>query len=604
MDRQFPNTSLPAWLRPVAAVALTIALAWGIDLALAGPEPASLPPFLAYLLGPGWHWLVVLVAVTLSVALAPRSRRIVRAGSRGLAALEARPALGWVFLAALLVVGFARVPSLRRELVDVAGDEPKYLRIALSLVNDTDVDVSGGRDAPPDLALRLKQLHSLAHATRDAVVGLVRPTEIPPDHRWDAGNWNIRGPRGGVYDLQPPGLPALLALFIVFGEAAYPASDPAGLAAAFLVCCWVLGAVETYKLARGVLASRSAALLATALLYATAPVFVGGYFLYPESAGLFLVPFCYRRLRACERPLGPGVAIAAGLVAGGLFWLHPKFVALSLVLLAIGLSRPRASMRTRLLLAGAFALAAGSSLLYVHHLTGLFRPEGLYIRQAQEYVGVPPLLSLAYVWGLANGLVGARDGILVLAPVLLLGVAALPAAIAAQRRTTLELLAMFGAVWLTAAVHSGVSLGPPARLFVPVAFAPMLVLALAVRDAGLRPRVLVPVLLLSCVSIAVTARTASSWRLSFNPYRGLFETPACDFTRDLPSRNRPSTTAVADVARSVLLLGAAVALGLRWRRRTGPDTTAAAEALCLLGVAVALAFGLDALGRWLPGAGP
>ena len=89
----------------------------------------------------------------------------------------------------------------------------------------------------------------------------------------------------------------MLALFIGFGQAAFPALGPASLAAAFLVCCWVLGALMTYALARDVLASRPAALLSTALLFSTAPVFVGGYFLYPESAALFLVPFCYRRLR-------------------------------------------------------------------------------------------------------------------------------------------------------------------------------------------------------------------------------------------------------------------------------------------------------------------
>lgn len=564
----------------------------------------SLPTWLAYLLGPGWHWPVALAAVALGVALAPRNARLARACPGLLRAIEGRPALGWILLVALVAVGFARVPDLRRELAGITGDEPKYLRIAQSLVNDTDADVSGGRETPPDLALRLRQLRSVALATHDALGGLVNPPEIPKDHPWDAGNWSVRSLHGGVYHLQPPGLPALLAVFIGLGQALLPEQGPGALAAVFLVCCWVLGAVETYKLARDVLASRAAALLWTGLLFATAPVFVGGYHLYPESVALFLVPFCYRRLRAGERPLGSRGAIAAGLVAGGLWWIHPKFVALSLVLLAIGLVRPAASVRARFLLAGAFALAAGSSLLYVHHLTGLFRPEGLYIRQAQEYVGVPPLVSRAYAYGLANALLGAKDGLFVLAPVLLLGVAAIPAAMVARRRTTLELLALFGAVWLTAAVHAGVSLASPARLFVPVAFAPMLVLALGFREVGPRPRVLVPLLLLSLVSIAVTARTASHWRLSLNPYRGLFPSPAHDFTRDLPSRDRLGTTPVADVARAALLLGTALVLGLRWRRRPARDTSAAVEALYLAGVVVAVAFGLDAAGKVRPGAGP
>ena len=601
VNGQLPSTLRAVWSGPASAVAFAIALAVsGGYLAPAALESARLPPFLAYLLGPGSHWLVVLAVVTLGVSLATRRARLASVASRLVSAIEGRPALGWAFLAVLAGVGFTRVPDLRRELVDLVGDEPKSLRIAMSLVNDTDVDISGGRETPPDIGLRLKQLASVARSTGDAVGSLVKGTQIPPGHRWDAGNWSVHGLHGGVYHLQPPGFPALLAAFIGFGQAAFPERSAGGLAAAFLVCCWVLGAVEIYKLARDVLASRAGALAATGLLFATAPVFVGGYHLYPESLALVLIPFCYRRLRASERPLGSGAAFVAGLVAGGLWWIHPKFVAPSLALLAIGLLRPRASARTRLLVAGAFAMSAGSSLLYVHRVTGLLRPEGLYLRQAQEYQGVPPLATLDYAHGLANGLVGARDGILVLAPVLLLGLAALPAAMAARRRTTLELGALFGAVWLTAAVHWGISIGPPARLFVPVAFVPMLVLALAIREVGPRPRVLVPVLLLSLVSIAVTARTASNWRLAFNPYRGLFTSPAQDFTRNLPSRDHG---AAADLARAALVLGTVVALGLRWRRRAPPDTSAEVEALGLLAAAVALAFGLGAVGNELPGPG-
>jgi hypothetical protein len=404
----------------------------------------------------------------------------------------------------------------------------------------------------------------------------------------------VHGRHGGVYHLQPPGLPALLAVFLGVGQVLLPERAPGFFAALFLVCCWILAAVETWRLARDVLDSRAAAVAVTALVFATAPVFVGGYHLYPESVALLLVPFAYRRLRAGGPPLDSGAAIGAGLVAGGLWWLHPKFVALSLVLLAIGLLRPAARATQRALLAGTFVLAVGSSLLYVHHVTGLLRPEGLYIRQAQEYVGLPALASRTYLHGLANALVGAKDGIFVLAPVLLLGVAALPAALAARRRAALELVALFAACWLTAAVHGGVSLASPARLFVPVAFVPALLLALALRALGPRSRLLVPLVLLSLVSCAVTARTASHWRLALNPYRGLFASPAYEFTRSLPARERPSQTAAADLAQAGLILGAAFALGLRWRRLGERETSPTAEALLLLAAAAALALALDA----------
>jgi hypothetical protein len=611
MDPQRPKASPTAGSGSAAADTLavgSVVLAW--YLAPAVVQRVPLPPFLAYVFGPGSHWLLVLAAVALSVSLGRRTSRLRRVASRLLGAAAGRSSLLWVFVAALVGVGFARVPDLRRDLANIGGDEPKYLRIALSLVNDTDIDISGGRATPPDLGLRLSQLRSLAMTTRDAVVGILRPTDIPPEHCWDAGNWSVRGLHGGVYHLQPPGLPALLAVFLGFGQALFPERGAAGLAAEFLVCFWILGAIETYKLTRDVLASRMAALLATAMLFATAPVFVGGYHLYPESVALFLVPFCYRRLRAAEPPLGSRAAIAGGLVAGGLWWIHPKFVAPSLVLIVIGLLRPRASAMARSALASSFVLVAGSSLLYVHYVTGLLRPEGLYIRQAQEYVGVPPLASLAYVQGLVNGLFGPRDGIFVLAPVLLLGVASLPAAFGARRRTTLELFALFGATWLTAAVHGGVSLASPARLFVPVAFAPMLLLALATRAVGARPRVLVPVLFLSLISFAVTARTASHWRLTLNPYRGLFVSQAHDFTRSLPSREPVRAVVASGALRTLLLLGAVLVLGARWTRRAIPDTGAGLEALYLLALMVVLAFALDAAGprlfnrsSWEGGAG-
>jgi len=581
------------WVRTLS-VATVLALPCAVARVLpSAANRVTLPPFLAFVLGPGCHWFVVLALVTLGVSLAPRSARLRRAWETLVAGADRRPALlGWLLVAVLAVVGYARVPPLRRDLLDLTGDEPKYLRMAMSLVNDSDVDVSGGRDSPPDLRLRLRQLAGVARSTQEALVSLVEGTPVPSDHRWDAGNWSIYGLHGGEYHVQPPGLPALLAVFIGTGQSIFPGCSPRRLAADFLVLCWILAAVETYRLSREVLGSRPGALGATALLFATAPVFVGGYHLYPESVGMLLVPFCFRRVHASGRPLRPASAVAAGLVAGGLWWIHPKFVVPSLALLAIGLLGPRASARTRLLLAAAFAVAAVSSLLYVYRLTGLFRPEGLYVRQAQEYRGVPSPLSIDFLAGLATGLVGARDGILLLAPVLLLAVAALPAAACARRRTTLELCAVFAAVWATSAVHWGVSLGPPARLFITVAFAPMLVLALGVRQIGPRPRVLLPLLLLASLSLAITVRTASYWRFAFNPYRGLFATPAQNFTRDLPARGRAT---VRDLARAALIIGAAAGAGLRWRRRATPETTAEFEAVALVGAAAALACALFAL---------
>ena len=584
----------PEMSRPRAAdLAAALALA---ALGLLGPRlmpPPGLPPFLGYLLGPGSHWL--LVASALVLGLRPgRGEGPARLARRLARVLESHRAVPWLALALLALVAFGRVPEHRRAAVHLGGDEPKYLRIAESLLRDADVDVSGGRTERPPLELRQRQLRTLALTARDAVADVFSPTPVPPGHRWSAGNWGVHGRHGGVYYLQPPGLPLLLAAFLGPAELVFPGRDPGSLVAAFLSCLWVLAGVETFLLTREVLGSRAAALLSTAALFSTAPVFVGGTCLYPESVALFLFPFCYRRLRASERAWGWGALAAAGLAAGGLWWIHPKFLAPSLVFLALAALRPRTPVRARLAFVVPFALLALSSLVYVHHVTGLFRPEGLYVRQAEEYTGVPEVLSMAIASGLANGLLGGRDGILVFAPVLLLAPAGLVCLRRAEVRTALELLALFSATWLTAAVHAGTSLGSPARLFVPVAFALALLVAWGVARAGPRPPVLLPLLFLLLVGLAITARTNSHWRLAANPYRELFPTEAVDFTTSLPAYDLSPRARLGDVARVLLVLAAASALGLRWRK--GADSPAGLEALRLLAVVAALAFLLEALG--------
>lgn len=57
---------------------------------------------------------------------------------------------------------------------------------------------------------------------RDLAMNLFDPVVIPPDHAWNAGNWTVRGLDGGLYHLQPPGLPALVAVALGIGEALLP----------------------------------------------------------------------------------------------------------------------------------------------------------------------------------------------------------------------------------------------------------------------------------------------------------------------------------------------------------------------------------------------
>src|SRR5262245_31615762 len=171
---------------------------------------ADFPPLLAYLLFPGRMLLVALGVIVLIWTI--RDRIALGSGEGPLRGLLEQPWFALLALAFVAYVSVARVPQAEREAEAFGGDEPKYLRIAFSLLRDTDADVSGGRTETPPLAVRLQQARHLILVTRDATLELFRPVTIPEGHVWNAGNWTVRGLDGGLYHLQPPGLPALVAI--------------------------------------------------------------------------------------------------------------------------------------------------------------------------------------------------------------------------------------------------------------------------------------------------------------------------------------------------------------------------------------------------------
>jgi urea transporter len=127
-------------------------------------------------------------------------------------------------------------------------------------------------------------------------------------------------------------------------------------------------------------------------------------------------------------------------------------------------------------------------LLFQHHVTGLARPDALYLVYGSEvYAGLGAILSPRLATGIVNALFAARDGLLVMAPVLIAAALALPISWRQSRRPTLALTAVFAAVWFVAAVHEGGAPGPPARLMAPAI--PLLSVPVAIALRTLRPGV-------------------------------------------------------------------------------------------------------------------
>lgn len=555
----------------------------------------DVPPLLAYLLFPGRNLFALLGSLVALWSLL-RDRTALASISRGLEAVTAHRAFPVVMFALITVVAFARVPQQEKEAGAFGGDEPKYLRIAFSLLRDTDADVSGGRTQSPDLQMRLQQVRTLVLTGRDAAAKLFHPVVIPEGHVWNAGNWTVRGLEGGLYHLQPPGLPALVAVALGIGEAILPERDPGIYVFVLLALIWVLGARELWLLSVEITGDRTGSAGLVAMVLLSAPVYIGGYQLFPESLALWLFPWLFRRLRTSERELRTGTALLCGLVTGYLLWVHPKLTIVAALFAVMALARPDTQARSRAAFGLTFGVVAFASLLYCFHVSGLFRPEGLYIRQAEEYVGSPNPLSLRFAAGAVKALLGGRDGLFVFAPILVLGLVVLRA-LKRPSRSTFEAWCLFGVVWLTSAVHDGASLGSPARLMAPVAFVPALFLARALRDRPPAPLAAAAVLLF-VFGGQITETMSSDWRKNVNPYRAMFPYPATNFEPSLPGNSFSDESYIVDLQKAgLILLTLVIVTGLIRRAAAGRGARHAPAmfGMGVVSVVAVLAFGL----HWL-----
>lgn len=553
------------------------------------------PPLLAYLLFPGRDLMLLLGGIVV-LWTALRGRVPATRIASTLESATAHRAFAIAALSVIAVVAFARVPQQEKEAEAFGGDEPKYLRIAFSLLRDTDADIGGGRTETPDFSTRMLQVRNLALVARDSVVNLFGPVVIPKNHQWNAGNWTVRGLDGGLYHLQPPGLPALVAVALGVGEAFLPERDPGLYVFVLLALVWTLAARELWLLSVEITGDSLGSAILVAMVFLSAPIYVGGYQLFPESLSLFVFPWLFRRLRTSERVLGSFTAFLCGLVSGYLLWIHPKLTLVAALFAAVAILRPATSARAKGLFVFGFFATVFTSLLYCHHISGLFRPEGLYIRQAEEYVGSPNPLSLRFAAGLVKALVGGRDGLFIFAPILALGVMSL-SALRRPSRSTVEAWSLFAVVWLTSAVHDGASLGSPARLMAPVVFVPALFLARALRDRPPAP-FLAAAVLLFVFGAHITDIMTSDWRRNVNPYRTMFANPATNFEPSLPGNSFSDEAYVVDLEKAgLILLAVAIATALIRRSAARTDSTHAPARFGagMLALVVVLAFGL----HWL-----
>lgn len=531
------------WLQPVTALG---AVALGVLPAVPGAGEYGAP--VAYLLYDlRWWWAAVLISWT-----AVRADRLLRDPMRNaLVALGARvggrwrlPVLTGLLFLAVVAWAIVTTPHLRFS-ADLHGDEPKYVRYCELWFQGGGLEITGKKQLTDADVARVPQLHRtvalfVSGCLRDAraFLGDLRQFAGDPDaFRWNRARGEsgfLSGKDGGLYQKYQPGASAFLFPGYVVDrmlpgmKPGYQDEFPAALPMTNLMMLLVFGACAAvlFHVLRHALATSDAlAWWWAAAAMTTLPTGAFAFQLYPELPGLllFLASALFVLFQAGRA--STVTAALAGAAAGGLAWLHPRFLLLSLVVAATGVARTHGT--TRRSFAAACALVYASVGAYAYHVTGSWMPTALWDATDPEgalvMAGLPLNLAayaLHRVWG-----------VLPHAPIL---IAALPGLVLLARDSRVHALFICAAVLALAIPAAGHTLsaagGTPGRLVmagVPILIWPV---ALFIRRYWSSAAVRAATVLLLVVSVesavsynrhhrhkavgVMHAATSSGWRLN------------------------------------------------------------------------------------------
>jgi len=477
----------PGMLQLTLAAAMGLLAAWLLDvrallllLALAPLLPAASGHFPGLLVFQG-PILLLLAALAMGAILGERTSL-----SQRLLERLARPSV-------LLLAGFAVFAGVGSFIPGPAGpqgDEPHYLTMTQSLLSDLDLD--------------------LADEFRDREYASFFPGELRP-------HASPSSPEGALYSIHAPGLPVLLLPgYALLGYPGAKLTMSALAALAALIAALAIGRFT---------GSRDLAAAAWLALVLTPPLPFFAVAIYPEvPAALATALFLWRASGAKV----PDWTIA--IAAAALPWIHPKFLPLSLVGVAVvAIPAISWSRRARAMLP---LLASCAALLVFYDAT--YGAPSLSAAYGPGFSDdVTPLRAF---WGAPALLADRQFGLLATSPVWAL---ALPGALTLARSSRPGLawaLALGGSTFLVGASFSmwwgGAS--PPARFVVPALPAFALCLAWVARER----RALFGALLAcgACV-VALTAYAPRAIHNRPNGASGLlrFLSPTLDLDPALPS---------------------------------------------------------------------
>jgi len=431
------------------------------------------------------------------------------------------------------------------------GDEPHYLVITQSLLNDRDLKIENN------------------HTQGDYRAYLNR--SIKPD-------FLQRGKDGQIYSIHAPGLPLLVAPG--FAVAGYPG---------VLVELVLLGAVASalvWRVAWQVTGEAAASWFAWAAVTLSVPFFFHASAVFPDGLGAVLtlvavLPLVEARARE------PRYLVAIGAALAALPWLHSRFaiLAASAAVVIAGRAVTEPSRRVARLAAFAAwpALSAAGWFLFFQVIYGTPNP-------AVTYGGTTSTAAGNIVRGAPGLLFDQQFGLIPNAPVYLCAAAGIFLMLSGRmvrhradtthdgRRLALELLIMTLPYFLVVTFFfmwwAGTT--PPARFLVPITLVlaiPTAICFAAAKRTAARTVSLAALMLSVLMTITIASVERGAFVFNFRDGMSrvaLWLTPVVDLTRALPSlfQNPPSIVLLQTVvwlAAIASAVGVAAAVGRRGR---------------------------------------
>jgi hypothetical protein len=484
--------------------------------------PGQIPPAFAVWQGPllGVVWLVAGVGL-----LWPALH-----GARGPAVFTSRGAVvAGALCAVALSLGWWQV----RDRLP-AGDEPHYLIIAQSLLNDGDLAIDDNHE-------------------RREYLPYFRG-ELKPDYL-------RRGRDGRIYSIHAPGVSALIA-------PAYAAAGYAGTVA-LMILLTSLGAALLWQMLFTLTADAGAAWVATVSVIGSVPVFLHGFTVFPDPAGAVALIAALWLLVALQQGQTPSsrLLLGVGTVLALLPWFHTRFAITAGITGAILAARlwkhpQRWTALTQLLAVPAVSAAAWFLFFQVLYGTPMpTAPYGGYTQSALAHWGP----------GIPGLLFDQQFGLFTAAPVLLLAVLGIGSLARQSPRLAVEVALLTVPYLLAVAAYrmwwGGYS--APARFLVAVLPALALPMAAWWKAGGTARRVFTLALLLVSLAGLVARLVIDGGALIYNARNGSdlllgWLNPLVNLTLALPALHRDAPgVALVDIAMWLVVLGACAVIALR-----------------------------------------